>query len=214
MIKGVIFDMDGVLFDTEAFGMDCLLGAAREMGIPMEKEQVTLSLGLNREVFIAQCTQWFGKHDYLLMLRRWAEWIFEKIDKEGMPLKKGMPQVLHDLKARGIKIGLATSNERYVADYYFRAAGIEGLMDAIFTGDQVEKSKPAPDIYLAAARQMGLDPRECAGVEDSFNGIRAIRAAGMTSVMIPDLKPYIPEHAPYVDLLLDDLTQLIPSLFK
>ena len=214
MIKGVIFDMDGVLFDTEDFGMDCLLGAAHEQGIPMEKEHVTYSLGLNRDLFIEKCTQWFGEYDYPLMLRRWADLIFEKIQREGMPLKKGMPQVLHELQARGIKLGLATSNERYVADYYFKAAGIAGIMDAIATGDQVKNSKPAPDIYLEAARQLGLSPEECAGVEDSFNGIRAIRAAGMKSVMIPDLKPYIPEHAPYVDLLLTDLTQLIPSLFK
>ncbi|MBQ8535912.1 MAG: HAD family phosphatase [Clostridia bacterium] len=214
MIKGVIFDMDGVLFDTEAFGMDCLLGAAQEQGIPMEREHVTCSLGLNRGIFIQKCTQWFGEHDYPLMLRRWAELIFEKIEMQGMPFKKGMPQVLHDLKARGIKLGLATSNERYVVDHYFKAAGIDGLMDAIATGDQVENSKPAPDIYLEAARQLGLEPLECAGVEDSFNGIRAIRAAGMKCVMIPDLKPYIPEHAPYVDLLLTDLTQLIPSLFE
>jgi len=214
MIKGVIFDMDGVLFDSEDFGMDCLLAAACEQDIPMEKEHVTYSLGLNRTLFIEKCTQWFGEHDYLLMLRRWAELIFEKIEKQGMPLKKGMPQVLFDLKARGVKLGLATSNERYVADHYFKAAGIDGIMDAIATGDMVKCSKPAPDIYLEAARQMGLEPQECAGVEDSFNGVRAIRAAGMTSVMIPDLKPYIPEHAPYVDLLLTDLTQLIPSLFK
>ena len=213
MIKGIIFDMDGVLFDTEAFGMDCLLEAAREQGIPMTEDHVTYSLGLNRSLFIEKCTQWFGEHDYLLMLRRWAELIFEKIERQGMPFKKGMPQVLHDLKKRGVKLGLATSNERYVADRYFEAAGLAGVMDAIATGDQVENSKPAPDIYLEAARQLGLNPSECAGVEDSFNGIRAIRAAGMKCVMIPDLKPYIPEHAPYVDLLLEDLTQLIPSLF-
>ena len=213
MIRGVIFDMDGVIFDSERAGTRMLREAAMELGLPMTQEQVMQLLGCNNEKCRAAIQRWFGDQvDYEQVEKRWTELTFEHVEKHGMPLKKGMPHVLQALKAKGIKTALATSNEPVVVNFYFEHAGIDGLLDEIVTGSQVAHSKPAPDIYLEAARRLGLKPEECVGVEDSVNGVKAIRAAGMTSVMVPDMKPYTEELAPYVDLLLEDLDQLIPAL--
>ena len=84
--------------------------------------------------------------------------------------------------------------------------------DVIVTGDRVAHGKPAPDIYLRAAELLQLAPAECAGVEDSLNGVKAVRAAGMRSVMIPDLLPYGPDFAPYVDVRLNSLHELLGAL--
>jgi len=213
MIRGIVFDMDGVLFDSERIGTRKLLEAAIELGLPMTQEQVMELLGCNNAKCEAAIHRWFGSGvDYHQVEKRWTELTFEHVEQYGMPFKKGMPKVLQELKARGIKTALATSNEPQVVNFYFEHAGIDDLLDEIVTGSQVAHSKPAPDIFLEAARRLGLKPEECAGVEDSVNGVKAIRAAGMTSVMIPDMKPYTEELAPYVDLLLEDLTQLIPAL--
>ena len=95
---------------------------------------------------------------------------------------------------------------------YLDINGFGPLFDVIVTGDRVAHGKPAPDIYLRAAELLQLAPAECAGVEDSLNGVKAVRAAGMRSVMIPDLLPYGPDFAPYVDVRLNSLHELLGAL--
>lgn len=83
----------------------------------------------------------------------------------------------------------------------------------IVDGTMVANGKPDPEIYLTGAERLGLLPQECAGVEDSMNGLRSVRSAGMYSVMIPDLIPFSDDHKPYVDLCLNSMDELIPALF-
>ena len=114
-------------------------------------------------------------------------------------------EALAELRRGGCKLALCTSNTPEVVNTYLELAGWADAFDAVITGDLVTKSKPDPEIYLTAAQKLGVRPDECVGVEDSFNGIRSVRAAGMVSVMIPDLLPYGEELAPYVDRHFDDL---------
>ena len=96
-------------------------------------------------------------------------------------------EVLHTLRARGYRLGLATSTNRTEATDHLRRTGMLELFDGLAFGDMVRDGKPAPDIYLLAARLIGLPPDACAGVEDSLNGVRAIHNAGMRPIMVPDL---------------------------
>lgn len=95
-----------------------------------------------------------------------------------------------------------------MVEEYLRLAGWENVFDHVITGNMVENSKPAPDIFLLAAQHMGITPGECAGVEDSVNGVRSIREAGMLSIMVPDMTPYQQDMATYVDFCIQDLTQI------
>lgn len=208
MIKAIVFDMDGVLFDTERLNRIVLNEAAREQGADISEEVFLSMLGANLEASRQIIQKAYPQVDYGRLSERWNELAFERIAKYGMPLKKGMPEILHTLKARGLKIGLATSSDREAVSFYLEKCGLQDMFDASVCGSEAPNSKPAPDIYLKCAALLNVPPADCAGVEDSLNGVKAVRAAGMYCVMIPDILPYGDPHAPYVDKVLEDLTAL------
>ncbi len=213
MIQAVIFDMDGVLFDTERLGVGQQVQACTELGYPIDVSLVMRTMGSSmaagKEIFLRELGTDFP---YDRMILRWTELMFGFIAKNGIPRKSGVPEVLDTLKARGIKVAVATSNNQEIVENYMRSAGLEDAFDEVVCGDRIQKSKPAPDIYLAAAAALNVPPSRCMGVEDSQNGVRAVRAAGMVCVMVPDLLPFSPALSPYVDHCVETLHGILPIL--
>lgn len=209
MIQGICFDMDGLLVDTERQGLRASQAAARLQHHTLSDERLHAMMGVSIAAIKGWLCQWFpGRIDPDQWERDWRRLMRESIRTEGLTLKPHAAETLARLKARGFRLALCTSNTSSAAAEYLRIAGWEDAFDQIVTGDMVRSSKPAPDIYLLGARRLGLAPGLCCGVEDSYNGIRAVRAAGIVSVMIPDLLPYTEACAPDVDHLLSDLSQL------
>lgn len=212
MIQGVIFDMDGVLFDTERVNEVILKQAAKEQGATLSDDTFKKLLGVNTITSKHIMSTSHPNIDYDRMVERWDALMFEYINQNGMPLKKGMPDILIALKKRNIKIGLATSTDRNCVDFYFDKADVHGYFDAITCGKEVPTGKPSPDIYLVTAQKLGISPKYLLGVEDSLNGVKAVRSAGMRCVMIPDILPFSSAHAPYVDVVYDELMDLCKEL--
>lgn len=209
MIKAVCFDMDGVLVDSERLGAMILNEAAALQNIRLEQEQKTSLLGCNMETTHILLTSWFPDIDVYRFTDDWCRLMLEHVNREGLPLMPDAREVLKELRDRGILLALCTSNATDVVENYLKLAEWEhGVFDRIITGDMIQHGKPAPDIYLEGADRLGVRPSECIGVEDSYNGVRSVRAAGMRSVMIPDTMPFTDKFAPYVDDILKDLTGL------
>lgn len=213
-IRGVIFDMDGVLVDSERLYLRFWREASASFGFPLSEEQA-LSLRSNSpETAVPKFRAWFGeKADYHAIRRKRREIMADYIDANGVALKPGATEVLAALKARGLKIALATASPIRRAEHYLAPHGVFGCFDAVVSGTDVAAGKPAPDIYLLAAKSLGLPPSECLAVEDSPSGLAASRAAGCFTVMIPDLTPPDDRTSSLCDLVLPDLLSL-KALFE
>ena len=146
------------------------------------------------------------------MWERWLECIEDEIQRGILPLKAGAPEILFTLKQRGIKIALVTSSGRKTVARYLQMSHLEDVFDVIMTGDQVEHSKPHPEIFLKAAERLGIAPEHCVVVEDAPHGVRAGYAAGMKTVMVPDLHPCTEELRPLLWQLCDTLADLSPLI--
>lgn len=210
MIKAAVFDMDGLIFDTERVGRDAWIQVGEQYGLHNIDEVNNRCLGCNqarcREIFDEE----FGGKLSLDTMLQTAKPIIERYYAEhGMPCKDGLRELLEYLKAHGIKIAMATSSNRADAERNLNMAGLRDYFDALICGDMIQKSKPDPDIYLTAARTLGVQPGECIGLEDSRNGIKSVAAAGMHGMLIPDLIQPDEEMRVSAEAVLPSLREVI-----
>ena len=173
-IKGILFDMDGLILDTEKLYCRFWQEAARILGYPMTMEQALGMRSLNRHAGEAKLKSYFGEGiSYTEVREKRIELMDAFVEKEGVTTKPGIWELLAFLQEKQIK--------------YLSSVHLENEFDAIVSGYMVEHGKPEPDIYVYAARQLGLEPENCIVLEDSPAGILAAYRAGCMPVMIPDL---------------------------
>jgi HAD superfamily hydrolase (TIGR01509 family) len=188
MIKAVILDMDGTMFDTEALALEAWERASQELCCKSAKGMIAKSMGLRpvqmKKLFLDTLGEDFP---YDAFIQFGKDYSADYIEKHGIPIKPGLYELLNYLKDNGYKIGVATSTAYDSAMKHFERAEVTRYFDKIICGDMLEKSKPAPDIYLKAAEALEVAPPDCLALEDSPNGVTSAYRAGMKTVMIPDL---------------------------
>lgn len=186
-ITAVLFDMDGLVLDTEKLYTRFWQEAACACGYPMTKEQALGMRSLNRGAGLAKMQSYFGPEvDYDFIRQKRIELMDAFVEKEGVTLKPGIRELLAFLKERGIKTAIATSSPMERTVLYLTSVGLQNSFDELVSGYMVEKGKPEPDIYLYAAKKLGAEPCNCMVLEDSPAGILAAHRAGCVPVMIPD----------------------------
>lgn len=194
MITAVVFDMDGILFDTERLCKDCWIALSKEYEIPNMEEVYALCIGVNAQTTERIVYENYGKDfPYEEYCRRTTEMYNRYIAEHGVPVKEGVRETLEALAKAGAKIAVASSTRREKVLRLLASAGIDRYFTAVVGGDTVTHSKPDPEIFLTACEALSVAPEEAIAVEDSHNGIRAAHAAGMLAVMVPDLLPVTEE---------------------
>lgn len=187
MIKYVIFDLDGTLIDTEKYFKIFWRQAVEAFGYSMSEEQALSLRSLGRPFAPALMKEWFGEDfDYFAVREYRRKIMKEHLDKVGLELKKGAVEALSWLKEKGYIVALATATPADRALEHLREVGIDGFFTKIVSAAQVEKGKPAPDVYIYACKELGAEPAACLAVEDSPNGVMSAHSAGLKVLMIPD----------------------------
>ena len=213
MIEAVLFDMDGLMFDTERMYQKAWLQAGRQMGAPMEPEIVDRLRGRNREGCARVCREVFGEEfDFDAMRTACRALMARWIEDDGLPVKPGLYELLAELERRGIPAVLATSTTRDSAWGHLQRAKVDRYFLGAVCGDEVSHSKPDPEVFLKAAALAGKDPARCMVLEDSPAGVRAGAAAGCFTVMVPDLTAPDEELKKLADEILPGLRDVIPLL--
>lgn len=187
MVSGIIFDMDGVLIDSERQSNEGWLLAAGQLGVDMPMWLIDSFKGAPAEL----CCKFFddyykGVIDYWEAKELRTQHVYKIRETEGIPVKKGVKDIFEYIRNNGLKCAVATSTRRESAEKTLHEIGVWDYLDAVVYGDEVEHGKPEPDIFLRAAKAIGVNPSEAVVVEDSINGIKAGYAADMRVVHIPD----------------------------
>ena len=210
--KAFIFDMDGWLFDTENLGIRASIEVGKALGDPITRDLVLKVIGVTHAACEATYRAAIPQFDGQRFFPAFAQWMQETVKKEGLGIKEGVKPLISFLREGGFPCALASSSPMELIEFYLERADMTGWFDQVVSGTMVKRSKPAPDIFLLAARKMGVEPEHCMVFEDSINGVKAGRAAGMRVCMVPDLIPYTPDLAGYVDWLKPTLQAALDSL--
>ena len=187
-IKAVLFDLDGTLINTEIYFFRAWTSAAAHYGMTLTREMALKMRSLGRPFAAEQFREWFGEDCPFSETAKLCGELFTQLaEKYGIFLKPGVEELLKWLKERGITVALTTSQRTEKAELLLKKAGIYRYFDRIICSNMVALGKPAPDTYLLACRELGLEPVSALAVEDSPNGIRSAYSAGCRVVMVPDM---------------------------
>ena len=213
VFDAVVFDMDGVIFDSERAVFDCWKEITGKYGIKGIEKPYLACTGTTMERTREIMREAYGEDfPYDVYAKEASKMYHERYDGGRLPMKTGVVEILDFLKSSDKRIALATSTRRQTVINQLRDAGILDYFEKIVTGDMVSRSKPEPDIYLAACEGLGVEPEKSYAVEDSYNGIKAASRGGLRPVMIPDLLPENEEMAVLSETILKNLSELVKYL--
>jgi len=188
-VRAVIFDMDGTLIDTESAHRRAFVDTGHALGWPLAEELLLSMVGIHRDENQRVLAERLGPDFPLAQFYADSDALFEAAEDAGIPLRPGADLLLDHLTRAGIPMALATSTAAPFAQQRLERSGLIHYFDVIVTRSDVERPKPHPEPYLLAARRLGVDPAHIVAVEDSHAGVRSATAAGIATVMVPDLLP-------------------------
>lgn len=209
-IKAVIFDMDGVLIDTEKHYNAAWCEAAHMAGFgDFQREHALMLRSLDARLASEMMKDIFGAgFDYFAIRDVRRRLVAERLERYGLEKKPGIDEILAFLHAQNIKAAVATATPIELTLQHLDRIGVRDQFDRIVSAKQVANGKPAPDVYLYACAQIGEEPSDCIAVEDSPNGIRSAYAAGCRPVMVPDLTPPDEEISHLLYAVADSLADI------
>lgn len=213
-ISGCIFDMDGLMYDTERLCLQAMAVLSSEMGFDFLKELPDLCGTSAREEEIVYKNCYGIDFDYNTYRRRRTQWITDYISEKGMPVKPGLYTLLDFLREKGIPMAVASSSTEKIVRRNLAMTGTDAYFKAVICGDMVEKSKPDPQVFLVAAEVLGTIPSETMVFEDSFFGIQAAAAGGFLPCMVPDLRQPDESIQKLLTAQFDTLADAIPFIQK
>lgn len=209
VFSAVVFDMDGVIFDSERATFNCWVELAEKYSIPDIEVPYRDCIGVNnnrtREICLAFYGADFPYEQYQIETSRMFH---EKYDGGRLPLKPGVVELLSFLKEGGKKVALASSTKRERVMQLLGDADLLRFFDAVVCGDMVSHSKPHPEIFLKACQELGVEATDAYAVEDSYNGIRAAAAGKLRALMVPDMLPATEEMQTLAEAVLPSLVEV------
>ena len=213
-IEAVIFDMDGVLVDSEVYWQKSRVEFARDLGKQWDMSAKEVVMGRNT-------IEWAEAMREHLSLDMPREEVIEDVIRRVMahydaklPTRLGAIEAVH-LAAKHFRVALASASPTRVIDHVMRLTGLDKVFEVIVYGDDIARGKPAPDIYLEAARQLGMITHHCVGIEDSANGIRAVKAAGMYVIAAPSPEfPLSPEIIQIADKVANSMEEVTLEMIQ
>ena len=214
-LKAVVFDMDGVIFDSERKVVECWIEIAAKYGIKDIEKLCKMCLGTNSAETKRIALQFYGEDfPYEERKKEQSDLYHERYDGGRLPMKTGVRELLEFLKEKGLKIALASSTRRIVVENQLRDAGLLPYFDMVVCGDMVSHSKPHPEIFLKACEELSVAPECAIAIEDSYNGIRSAHAAGMRPIMVPDMAEPTEEMERLAEVILGSLLEVREYILK
>ena len=215
MIQAVIFDMDGVLIDSEPFWRESEIAVFGRMGLRLTDAMCRETMGLRIDEAV---NHWHRRHRWETpapaeVADQIVGGLIELIQRKG-ELMPGARRALDFFGSRGLKLGLASSSAYSIINAVVERLGLAGAFDCVYSAEEEPYGKPHPGVYLSAAGRLGVEPTECLAIEDSLNGVLAAKAARMRCVAIPERAERLDPRFAIADLTLDSLAGVGEGLWN